>query len=96
MSNEKTSWISLLSLVYALNVPLLRSTAIPAACTSAVMRGAPYTPRERWCEVSWVLFLGIYLDFYYFPRLILFSQRVFNLNRDAVPQALMQSYLIPP
>ena len=96
MSNEKTSWISLLSLVYALNVPLLRSTAIPAACTSVVMRGAPYTPRERWCEVSWVLFLGIYLDFYYFPRLILFSQRVFNLNRDAVPQALMQSYLIPP
>ena len=36
-------------------------------------------------EVYWVLFLGIYLVFHYFPGLILFPQRVFNLDRGSVP-----------
>ena len=47
-------------------------------------------------EVSFVLFLGIYPIFYCFPRLILFPQRVFNLDRGSVSQALVEPFLIPP
>ena len=47
-------------------------------------------------EVSQVLFLGIYPILYYFPRLILFPQRVFNLDRGSVPQALVEPCLVPP
>ena len=47
-------------------------------------------------EVPRVLFLGIYLVFHYFPGLILFPQRVFNLDRGSVPQALVEPFLIPP
>ncbi|WP_373690885.1 toxin glutamine deamidase domain-containing protein [Corynebacterium sp.] len=47
-------------------------------------------------EVYWVLFLGIYLIFHYFPGPILFPKRVFNLDRGAVPQALVEPCLVPP
>ena len=47
-------------------------------------------------EVYWVLFLGIYLIFHYFPGPILFPKRVFNLDRGSVPQALVEPCLVPP
>ncbi|MDK8845892.1 hypothetical protein QP888_05110, partial [Corynebacterium sp. MSK297] len=47
-------------------------------------------------EVYWVLFLGIYLIFHYFPGLILFPKPDFNLDRGSVPQALVESGFIPP
>ena len=56
--------------------------------------GGDLTP--MWCEVYWVLFLGIYLILHYFPGLILFPKPDFNLDRGSVPQALVESGFIPP
>lgn len=52
--------------------------------------------RRTPCEVPRILFLGICLVFHYFPGLIVFPQRVLNLGRDAVSQALMEPFLFAP
>ena len=47
-------------------------------------------------EVSWVLFLGICLDFSYSLLWVLLPQFGFHFDRGSVPQALVEPYLVPP
>lgn len=47
-------------------------------------------------KVPWVLLLGIYPIFYYFPGLILFPKLIFNLDRNAIAQDLIEPRPVAP
>ena len=61
-----------------------------------VLQQSPHPEPYKGLEVPRVLFLGMFLDFYYFLWRVLLPKFGFDLDRGSVSQALVESIFVPP